>query len=419
MSTQISELSECRNYYIEKGDSVIIMYRKTIRNCALLLIAVLISVGYLQSQDFAIVALIESKRKDNIVTLIFNFKPELESYFIINEKRAIGQINILKVYSRKHRKGKYRGLARYFLYDEKNEDLIRVGAEIGLSKKSEETKRDYAQKIQKKEIQYREQILSENDNRVMVLISRGKFVFGSNYGERDEYPEQIVHLDDFYIDKYEVSNGDYLKYVQEMKAKAPLSWKRGRYRAGEDDFPVLVTYYEAVAYARWAGKRLPTEEEWEKAARGSGLEVISENDSSTLYRKPIIYPWGNTFSPEKANCLDFWQDSSIREDMKVKYTRGLLPVHFFEGPGNSPFGVVNMAGNAKEWTSSWYHAYKGNTTTNKRYGKQVKVIRGGAWFNNRNQLRTSSREYGGIPNLYHDNIAGFRCARDPSILDRQ
>lgn len=397
---------------------MIVHTTKTLMRYALIIALVLSE--YAHAQEFNIYAKIESKRKDAIITLIFQDRPLAEAYTIMNEGVIIGSIHILSIYDIVvNKENRCRVIARYSLSDKSAESLIRAGTEIGLSIKKDEAKRDFSEKREKVEIRYRNQVTTDRDKRIMVLIKGGKFIFGSNSGERDEYPEQIIHLNDFYIDKYEVSNGDYLKFVEETNHRVPLSWDKGSYKKGDGDLPVLVTFYEALAYARWAGKRLPTEEEWEKAARGAGMEMVKENDKLLLSKKPLLYPWGNRFEPERANCMAFWDDSKVGEAIKKTYRKGLVPVYLFKEVGDSPYGVVNMCGNAKEWTSSWYKPYRGNSHINKRYGEQVKVVRGGSWYNSIYRMRASSREYGGIPNLYSDNIAGFRCVKDPTILDRE
>jgi formylglycine-generating enzyme required for sulfatase activity len=390
---------------------------KTLMRYAIIIALLLVEYSY--SQEFTIYAKIESKRKDTIITLVFQDRPLFKTYNIMNEGMIIGSVHILSIYDIVvNKENRYRVIARYNLSAKTAEALIRAGTEIGLSIKKDKSERDFSEKREKVEIKYRNQIETERDKRIMVLVKGGKFIFGTNSGERDEYPEQIINLNNFYIDKYEVSNGDYLKFVEETNHSVPLSWEKNSYKKGEGDLPVLVTYYEALAYARWAGKRLPAEEEWEKAARGAGMEIIKESDKFLLSKKPLLYPWGNKFEPERANCITFWDDSKLGEAIKKTYKKGLLPVYLFKGVGDSPYGVVNMCGNAKEWTSTWYKPYRGNSHFNKRYGKQVKVVRGGSWYNSFYRIRTTSREYGGIPNLYSDNIAGFRCVKDPTILDR-
>ncbi len=390
---------------------------KTLMRYAIIIALVLGEYSY--SQEFNVYAKIESKRKDNIITLIFQDRPLFKTYNIMNEGVIIGSVHILSIDDIVvNKENRYRAIARYNLSAKAAQDLIRAGTEIGLSIKKDKPARDFSEKREKVEIQYRNQIETERDKRIMVFVKGGKFILGSNSGERDEYPEQIINLNDFYIDKYEVSNRDYLKFVEETNHGVPLSWDKKSYKKGEDDLPVLVTYYEAIAFARWAGKRLPTEVEWEKAARGTGMETVKGSDKFLLSKKPLLYPWGNKFEPERSNCMPFWDDSKVGEAIKKTYNKGLLPVYIFKGVGDSPYGVVNMCGNAKEWTSSWYKPYRGNSHFNKRYGKQVKVVRGGSWYNSFYRIRTTSREYGGIPNLYSDNIAGFRCVKNPTILDR-
>ena len=246
----------------------------------------------------------------------------------------------------------------------------------------------------------------------MVLIPSGKFNFGTDFGDDDEYPAQILFLNDFYIDKYEVSNRDYLIYIKDVHGDPPLSWKNKDFDEKSADFPVLVSYYEAQDYAKWAGKRLPTEQEWEKAAR-AGRDTTDKSQGAS------IYPWGTTFKPELVNSLEFWSKEDIGKEIKRKYSifvNSLLPIDSFPG-GASFFGVQNMAGNAAEWTTSWYMPYENNRRINGRYGTQYRVIRGGACYTPWYNTRVTNREIGGIPNQFTDTISGFRCVKDVSIRD--
>jgi formylglycine-generating enzyme required for sulfatase activity len=169
--------------------------------------------------------------------------------------------------------------------------------------------------------------------------------------------------------------------------------------------PVLVTNREAEAYARWADKALPSEEQWEKAARGEGVSV---------------YPWGDGFDPEKVNSAEFWASETVGKALKMRYgvnSPGLLPVDSLP-QGASPFGAVNMSGNALEWTSSWYRPYRGNSRIIGAYGTQYKVLRGGEFCSDRHRIRITNREIGATPNRDLDFVAGFRCAREARATDR-
>ncbi len=386
---------------------------------ALLLLLFLLMQNKSYSLEFDLIGKVETIRKGNLITLLLRDKPDREDYLIINDDIIIGKIKILSVnaYTR-NLKTEYRALAECFLKSD-NPDILKAGTVIGLVIEIKKEKIEYGDQKYKEKAAYQPLISTPVDNREMIIIPEGKFIFGSNLGDKDEQPQSIVYLDNYYIDKYEVSNSDYFNYVNETNVPAPASWINGKYNEGEEDFPVLVSYYEAMAYAKWAEKRLPTEEEWEKAARGPGLELIKRQDETYItIEKPVLYPWGNQFEASKANSLEFWESADAGREIKKKFKKGLLPVNYFNNTGASVYGVVNMAGNAAEWTSSWYNAYKGSKHSDSKYGTQLKVIRGGAWFNRKYNLRTCDREIGGLPNLYEDNIAGFRCVMEPRIINK-
>jgi formylglycine-generating enzyme required for sulfatase activity len=392
---------------------------QTFKGIIIIFIIIFLSVtGNLYPLKFDITGKVETIRKDKVITLLFEKKPSGITYIIIEDELAAGKLQIMNVTSfSKNNKIIYRALARYSA--EGNFDLIKAGSYIGLVREDEEKTPELPAEETKKEKKiFKNSIITDTDYRKMILIPSGKFIFGSDNGDRDEKPQQIILMDDYYIDKYEVSNSDYDIFIKKTNSKPPISWTSGTYNKGEEDFPVIVSYYEAVKYAEWAGKNLPTEEEWEKAARGTGIEYIKDPDGHYVtIIKPVIYPWGNQFDSLKTNSIEFWDDINITNDFKKKYNKGLLPVYFSKGAGDSIYGIVNLSGNAAEWTSSWYNAYKGSRYSDKMFGRQVKVIRGGAWFYTRDKVRTTNREIGGLPNLYEDNIAGFRCVKEPTIVD--
>jgi formylglycine-generating enzyme required for sulfatase activity len=290
--------------------------------------------------------------------------------------------------------------------------------------------------------------------RGMVLIPAGEFTMGSNKAEDDtkwrganalnpygfndklyvdEHPQHKVTLPTFLIDKYEVTNAQYLKFTRVTKHNLPVLWQRNAYnltnkfleslplvylqqvaadrfkldmdvttmkrkallaelkkvQAARSKLPVTtVTWADADAYCRWAGKHLPSEAQWEKAARGpDGLE----------------FPWGNDWDPKKINTMS--------ENPEAPYSPG------GSFPGDkSVYGVYDMAANVSEWVADWYNAYPGAPPSdNKYYGKIHKVTRGGI---------TSSGHYDALSLMFRsakrahlppDSALidlGFRCAKD-------
>jgi len=212
-----------------------------------------------------------------------------------------------------------------------------------------------------------------------VLVPGGPFTLGSDepWAYDNERPAHVVDLPPFRIDRALVTSGEYAQFAP------PPS-------AGADNEPVQhVSFYEAEAYARWAGKRLPTEAEWEKAARGT--------DGRT-------YPWGN--EPPTGLHANL---------MREKWSHWVLsPVGIFEA-GKSPYGIYDMAGNVWEWVSDWYDAdfYKNGPLQNPTgpLTGDYKVIRGGSWGSGPEGLRSAERETH-LPS-FRGFGTGFRCAKTP------
>ncbi|MBN1496833.1 MAG: SUMF1/EgtB/PvdO family nonheme iron enzyme [Spirochaetes bacterium] len=361
---------------------------------------------------FTIKGKIESIGKDDAIVLLFRERPAVRTYYIVDGATAYGTVRIASLVYDRTGQFRYRAAAVYRLSNRMYARQIRAGDDIALLARDAKEETDVSDSVPVKEREYRRNIVSPRDGRKMVLVPEGTFVFGSNEGDRDESPEHTVYLDDYYIDKYEVSNEDYKAFVVATNSQPPVAWKRDTYPDGAKDLPVMVTYREADAYARWAGKRLPGEEEWEKAARGGSDNAVR------------VYPWGDRFDAGRANCAEFWASESAGGHIKMRYgiaSPGPLPVGSFDPDGVSPCGAVNMAGNVREWTSSWYMPYEGNTSKQgpeyRRYGKQYKVVRGGSWHDSRYRLRATGRDISGAPSIHAGNLAGFRCVKDPDSTD--
>ncbi len=225
----------------------------------------------------------------------------------------------------------------------------------------------------------------------MIAIPAGEFTMGSDHNI--ERPPHTVFVDAFEIDKFEVTNQAFERfvwetgYVTEAKQAGDTSWRY--YAQGKPQHPVVkVTWNDAKAYCEWLGKRLPTEAEWEKAARGTDAR---------------IYPWGNQWDAAKANT-------------KESGNRGTTAVGSYPA-GASPYGVMDMAGNVAEWTSDWfqpYPGYPGGDGEAQYFGERFRVIRGGGWFSGKDLaglslVRTTERSASSITAANDD--VGFRCVR--------
>jgi serine/threonine-protein kinase len=213
----------------------------------------------------------------------------------------------------------------------------------------------------------------------MIMISGGEFKMGRDGGNEFEGPAHPVTVKPFFVDKFEVTNEQYAEFVRQTRRQPPSHWPGGNFPPGEANLPVVnVSWNDANEYAQWAGKRLPTEDEWEFAARG---------------RDNRLYPYGNEWKPKYSNASE--------DGFKKARAVGSYP------EGASPFGVLDLAGNVAEWTASDYRPYPGSRA---RPEDGFKVIRGGAFKTPASQQTTTDRYY--EPPTKTFDYVGFRCVKD-------
>jgi formylglycine-generating enzyme required for sulfatase activity len=232
----------------------------------------------------------------------------------------------------------------------------------------------------------------------MVLVPKGEFTMGSKE-HKDEHPHNVV-LDAYYIDKYEVSNKDYKAFMKATSHAAPAYWDDPRLSKPEQ--PVVgVNWYDGSAFCEWKGKRLPTEAEWERAAKGPDGHGH--------------YPWGHTLDETKANY-----------GQKVGMTTAVDSYP----SGVSGYGAYNMSGNVFEWVSDWYDPTYFNASpalnpqgpaTGLNFGNQgpVKVLKGGSWLAPASSLHSSHRFWNKPENNSYGVGLGFRCAQPASPMSIQ
>ena len=238
--------------------------------------------------------------------------------------------------------------------------------------------------------QHSVEIVSEIDGATMVLIPAGTFQMGSIIGDSDEQPVHSVTLDAFYMDVSEVTNARYQKFVESTGYPQPPLSHNPRFNA--PDLPVVgVKWRDAAAYAAWANKRLPTEAEWEYAARGN---LIGK-----------LYPNGDIITRAEANFggtggADTW-----------KWT---APVSSFPPNG---YNLYDMAGNVWEWCFDEYNSefYTESPQNNPRFGREIapdnenfRILRGGGWGGSPEDLRVADRWY----HLSSGSTIGFRCVKN-------
>ncbi len=367
---------------------------------------------------------IETLREDGYITVIFDKIPDKDIYFILSDDKVIGNISSLKPLP--DISGKKRYLCIHSLLNTEFKLILRPGLNIvSIDGDKEIDKRLYKNPYIDTTI-YKSEIKSLIDNRDMVLIPAGKFLMGNSSSDDDEFPEHVEFLGDYYIDRFEISNGEYKKYADIKGLAYPGYWLDKLDGSGNfvslyfSSLPVIVTYYEAADYAEWAGKRLPDEKEWEKASR---LPLIMDKTG-----KSAVYSWGSDFKEGISNTEELWLSEKTGENLKKsiieKYgltviEKGYIPVDIYEKDSLSYYGVAHMDGNALEWTDSWYKPFPGNIKVSKKYGTQYKVIKGGAYFLSRTESRVTDRKTGGMPDLYKDRIAGFRCVKNIAESDKK
>jgi formylglycine-generating enzyme required for sulfatase activity len=233
--------------------------------------------------------------------------------------------------------------------------------------------------------EFQDRVREIQSEKTMVRIPETACWIGSN-DQADEKPLRQVKLPAFLIDKYEVTKEDYAAFVAATGREAPPYWLGRRPPKGRERHPVvMITWDDAAAYAKWAGKRLPSAEEWEVAARGPDKRE---------------FPWGSVFLEKEdkfpCNCLEYWQVNKTEAP-------GTRPVDEFEN-GESAFGVYGMGGNVWEWTST------ATPALGSRPPPEFRILKGGSFMTPQKALRCAN-VYPEDPRIPHPDV-GFRCARD-------
>jgi len=243
------------------------------------------------------------------------------------------------------------------------------------------TKTDWRSMMKEKKI------IWDKDGSEMALIPAGSFEMGDHFDEGNdrELPIHEVELDAFYMDVNDVTVGQFREFVNQSGHSYDRRNDVAKYSPGDEYPMVYVNWNDATAYAQWAGKRLPTEAEWEYAARGG---LIGKR-----------YPWGDEISHDDANYSD-----TIGEDKWDK----CASVGSFEANG---YGLYDMAGNVWEWCQDWYDSdYYENSPVKDPSGPDTgsaRVLRGGSWFNDTLYLRVAHRN--GLAPTVRGAASGFRC----------
>lgn len=277
-------------------------------------------------------------------------------------------------------------------------------------------------------------IVWARDRKEMALVPAGSFIMGTTVADArqmvDEYdwslpwamaetPQRQETLPDYYLDVAPVTHDDYAHFLAEHPDHPPpvvnepwaepYNWDEQSRRPPElllNHPVVMVSWEDAQAHSRWVGKALPSEEQWEKGARGEDGRR---------------YPWGDAWDPERLNCAERltrneikkvsqWQEWWAENVDTLLQAVNTTAVGQFPA-GASPYGLLDMGGNVWEWCDAWYDAYPGSQAEHENFGRQFKAMRGGSWMGTRRNVRCAFR----LRNPSHTrlNNAGFRCASLP------
>jgi formylglycine-generating enzyme required for sulfatase activity len=253
-------------------------------------------------------------------------------------------------------------------------------------------------------------MVSSKDGMLMVYVPAGEFQMGSKDGADDEKPVHTVYLDAFWIDQTEVTNAMYAKCVQAGQCVTSgliNSYTRERYYGNPefDDYPAVSIFWnQASAYCEWAGRRLPTEAEWEKTA--------SWDDETKI---KYVYPWGNIFNGSHVNFCDVnctldWAQGSADDGFA-----DTAPINSFLS-GTSPYSALNLVGNVWEWVADWYDKYYYSISPLSNplgpSSGSAHVLRGGSWAETSTKVRSTTRWWKSPSDSGLD--VGFRCAMSAS-----
>lgn len=272
-----------------------------------------------------------------------------------------------------------------------------------------------------------------------VLVAGSSFMMGSKYGELDEQPVHKVLVQSFYLDRYEVTNKQYKAFLEAVKKSGDEEWRHKDQPAKKDHTPskakrneitwhfpqdyfdnakyenhpvVGVDWFDAYCYAKWCGRRLPTEVEWEFAARSSENRTYPWGEDSPLGKNKDDQPRANYYTPIGADKYKFGSIQVFKHGDGFSF---IAPVGSFP-KGVAFCGASDLAGNVWEWTASEYQPYKVEGQPNNKEPKNVgpprRVLRGGAWDSPSSFLFRSANRVGVEASTRRSNI-GFRTARNP------